>query len=236
MPFIHANLCNILCIPSQSWYKKSCTDRSRHSSSIRNNANNATAAPSSDSATSASASTTSSANNWREWFASSDYDGAWSSYQPLTQTALASSRDNNNQQHQHTLLVNSIQNGTWQRRRHGMNLEPLEITLTFHYEMPVDDSDDHVVAEEEEEGEESQEKQLGLIQQHQQKQQEQEDKVHSLDVQTRYLISMLDDLFRTGIRRETDRPSTERCHRVSSSRLYNIVNLICHDVVGSRSC
>ena len=36
-----------------------------------------------------------------------------------------------------------------------------------------------------------------------------------LDGQTRFLCRMLDDLYRTGIRRQIDRPRTERCHRVS---------------------
>jgi hypothetical protein len=36
-----------------------------------------------------------------------------------------------------------------------------------------------------------------------------------LDSQTRFLCSMLDDLYRTGIRRQIDRGRTERCHRVS---------------------
>lgn len=42
-----------------------------------------------------------------------------------------------------------------------------------------------------------------------------------MDTQTRFLCRMLDDLYRTGIRRESDRPRTERCHRVSMNAVWH---------------
>ena len=42
-----------------------------------------------------------------------------------------------------------------------------------------------------------------------------QERMKRMDAQTRFLCRLLDDLYRTGIRRETDRPSKERCHRVS---------------------
>ena len=41
------------------------------------------------------------------------------------------------------------------------------------------------------------------------------DRMQRMDAQSRFLCRMLDDCYRTGIWRETDRPRTERCHRVS---------------------
>lgn len=50
----------------------------------------------------------------------------------------------------------------------------------------------------------------------QQATQQNEGRLRWLDSQTRFLSSMLDDLYRTGIRRQIDRGRTERCHRVSA--------------------
>ena len=60
-------------------------------------------------------------NDWRAWFRSFDYDDPWSPYYPL-EPKLHHNNDNADYQN---IIVPSVLDGTWERRRHGMNLEPL---------------------------------------------------------------------------------------------------------------
>ena len=90
----------------------------------------------------------------------------------------------------------------WQRRRHGMNLEP----ITMH-PAPMQRGGAPKV-----EGAESIDEEAAATLLLYEKA---EAKCRRLDNQTRFLCRMLDDLYRTGIWRESDRPTVERCHRVS---------------------
>lgn len=81
--------------------------------------------------------------------------------------------------------VQALVDGKWQKRRHGMNLVPLSMRLKEA--VSADDVEIKL----------------------------NEGRLRWLDSQTRFLCSMLDDLYRTGIRRQIDRARAERCHRVS---------------------
>lgn len=102
----------------------------------------------------------------------------------------------------------------WQRRRHGMNLEPL--TLLLHRgTIPATSAsknhgkvDDPLYQGGAKKGATENNVEAILIEKAQ-------TKMRRVDTQTRFLCRMMDDLFRTGIWRESDRPTVERCHRVS---------------------
>jgi len=135
-------------------------------------------------------------HDWRETFSSPDYDDPWSAYIPLpttmtTTTTMAFGQNSNDNVSKRGRVIESIINKTWHRRRHGMNLEPLHIIVT----PPTKDShhnnnnNDAMV-------------------------ESTTAKTQRIDVQTRYLCRMLDDVYRTGIlREEIDRPTIGRCHR-----------------------
>ena len=57
--------------------------------------------------------------DWRELFRSRDYDDPWSPRLPLPPTTGSTSTSTS------TVAPSSVLDGTWTRRRHGMNLEPL---------------------------------------------------------------------------------------------------------------
>lgn len=128
---------------------------------------------------------------WRELFRSTDFDDAWSPYIPIKKNSTDNSnpKDKLNEHITQSSPINSLIEGKWQKRQHGMNLVPLNVkpkeSITIiNIEL-----------------------QQALAQN--------EGRLKWLDSQTRFLCSMLDDLYRTGIRRQIDRGRTERCHRVS---------------------
>ena len=198
--------------------------------------------------------TTTTSSNWREWFRSSDYDDPWSDYYPfqnnLNEAATATTTNTTTviiARHRETyqktivpsvLLVRGLQVEEendedetpilplWQRRRHGMNLEP----ITMH-PAPMQRSGATKV-----EGAESIDEEAAASHILYEKA---EAKCRQLDNQTRFLCRMLDDLYRTGIWRESDRPTVERCHRVSyflwgvSSSISHI-SLLAHTLALSR--
>ena len=92
----------------------------------------------------------------------------------------------------------------WQRRRHGMNLEP----ITMHHTPAMMQRGGAPTVE----GAKSIDEAAAAIHL---LYENAEAKCRRLDNQTRFLCRMLDDLYRTGIWRESDRPTVERCHRVS---------------------
>lgn len=171
--------------------------------------------------------------DWREYFRSADYDDAWSSYFPITRKGdiknkngmIGVGADNNNNHNSSSSedyqknIVPSIINGTWIKRRHGMNLEPLCMTYRgVHVE------DDYIAAKRRRNTTASQEGDDNNVQNNNNAKEEEEEiqmiiksqeKVQRMESQTRFLCRMLDDLYRTGIWREVDHPKTERCHRVS---------------------
>jgi hypothetical protein len=106
--------------------------------------------------------------------------------------------------------VNALLEGTWQKRRHGMNLEPLHMHQRVSEEGVTDDagipevSDKILMNSTESSSHDTQQAVTNALA-----------RLKWLDSQTRFLCSMLDDLYRTGIRRQIDRARTERCHRVS---------------------
>jgi len=188
--------------------------------------------------------------DWRDWFRSSDYDDAWSSYQPFP-TSITSTTTTNTSQQEDTNSINnidittthqkqiipSISNGTWKRRIFGMNLVPLCMTYNG---VSVDEciAGQRRSVELEEQGDTNSNLQQNKQQQQSSPQAEistvpnnpevikQSQKLQRIDTQTRFLCRMLDDLYRTGIWREIDRPRTERCHRVRSLFLCNMVVLV----------
>ena len=172
---------------------------------------------------------TNNAVDWREYFRSSDYDDAWSSYHPIIHKGdiknkngigvVAADSNRNSSEGYQKNIVPSIINGTWIKRRHGMNLEPLCMTYRgVHVE------DDYIAAKRRRNTTASQEGDDNNVQNNNNTKEEEEEiqmiiksqeKVQRMESQTRFLCRMLDDLYRTGIWREVDHPKTERCHRVS---------------------
>ena len=172
--------------------------------------------------------------DWRDYFRSSDYDDAWSSYHPIIHKGdtknkngmIVMGADNNNHHNSSSSedyqknIVPSIINGTWIKRRHGMNLEPLCMTYRG-----VLVEDDYIAAKRRRNTTASQEGDDNNVQNKNNTKEEEEEeiqmiiksqeKVQRMESQTRFLCRMLDDLYRTGIWREVDHPKTERCHRVS---------------------
>ena len=135
--------------------------------------------------------------DWRATFRSSDYDDPWAAYVPYKDGEL-----NGHKRHD----LSSIMNGTWKRRRHGMNLEPMELTFrgvdAMEYLKYIDNSDN---------ADGSCNKRIEVERAEITKYQ---NRLRWIDGQTRFLCRMLDDMYRTGTRREIDRPTTERCHRM----------------------
>ena len=137
--------------------------------------------------------------DWKETFSSFDYDNPWSAYIPLPTTKTISTEKAFEQNHVNTSkrgrVVESIINNTWHRRRHGMNLEPLLVTsptppTTKQESSRYNDNNNNEMIE------------------------SVTSKTQRIDIQTRYLCRLLDDVYRTGIQREIiDRPTIGRCHR-----------------------
>lgn len=138
--------------------------------------------------------------DWREWFRSADYDDPWSSYHPATTSGIKCGGGNSMSLHSAQSaaddrgVIRSMLGGTWERRRHGMNLEPLRLIHRDNTEVS---------------GDSPKEMEESVVKARR--------KMTWVDAQSRFLCRMLDDLYRTGIRRENenDRPRVERCHRVS---------------------
>ena len=124
-------------------------------------------------------------------FRSAEYDDAWSPYIPFTTNVSNDTRfdEKRHDGNADESPIERLVDGTWQKRRHGMNLEPFHMKLK-----QTNSADDGEI-------------QHAIVLY--------EGRLKWLDSQTRFLCSMLDDLYRTGIRRQIDRGRTERCHRVS---------------------
>ncbi|KAL7542156.1 hypothetical protein ACHAWF_007105 [Thalassiosira exigua] len=138
--------------------------------------------------------------DWRDLFRSLDYDDPWSPYVPFERSADASISGDGAPDKPED-VVRRVLDGTWKRRRHGMGLEPLVVTLTRPHEEGEVDEEAIWLEKEDDVGEYPRD--VDRV----------ETRAQWLDAQTRFLCRMLDDLYRTGTRRETDRPRTERCHR-----------------------
>lgn len=180
---------------------------------------------------SSSVSKTTTTTDWRDWFRSSDYDDAWSPYYSFQTSDEA--HNNNNDSSSIILqaateyqknIIPSIFNGTWERRRHGMNLEP--ICMTYRGIKAIEEYEarkraakvDH---EDGEYDEELDDEELIIIS-------KARDRMQRMDVQSRFLCRMLDDCYRTGKWRENDRPRTERCHRVSCELCEHFMCVLIH--------
>ncbi len=162
-----------------------------------------------------------SVNDWKEWFRSQEYDDPWSPYYSFNSADGGSPATSSQAIPNYDEMFKNIMDGTWKRRRHGMNLEPLTIKFVgydggtskeesiFNSAAPkndgsfVDDGSDQNI----------QRAKLN-------------NKLLVIDRQSRFLCSMLDDLYRTGIRRQVDRPRTARCHRVSLVHVPNFLSLL----------
>lgn len=180
-------------------------------------------------------------DDWREWFRSSDYDDPWSPYYSFSkQDEKATATIANHREKYQKWIVPSVMGikldvetdkrkgeetiAPWQRRRHGMNLEPL--TLLFR---GTNVTGENVLAittstSSKDHGSDSKHKEEDSLFQSAQGEAENVEailiekaqaRMRRMDTQTRFLCRMLDDLYRTGIWRESDRPTVERCHRVS---------------------
>lgn len=137
--------------------------------------------------------------DWRAWFSSTEYDDPWSPYRPLPSTQLQqhSSNTNNSQNVVNTIITNY---NDWERRRHGMNLVP----LSFLHLNDNDVSHQFDSADIHHHHNNNNTTQLHHLQK----------RTQWIDTQTRFTIQMLHDLHDSGIRRQMDRPTVERCHRM----------------------
>jgi hypothetical protein len=138
---------------------------------------------------------------WRTLFRSSDYDDAWSPYIPIP---VSLDKLNGGKLTQHG-PVKALVEGRWEKRRHGMNLEPLLLHPRVYEETTKIDNPTKSSKDGDNEIQQARSQARGRLK--------------WLDSQTRFLCSMLDDLYRTGIRRQIDRARTERCHRVSVRKI-----------------
>lgn len=162
--------------------------------------------------------------DWREWFRSTDCDDAWSPYIPFSNKG-----DKNSMSSLGKLIsgtkpdpVSALLEGTWRKRRHGMNLEPLHMHQTVSEEGVTDDADIQDVSDETLMNSTEISSLERISNDTQQAVTKARARLKWLDSQTRFLCSMLDDLYRTGIRRQIDRARTERCHRVSGFIVTNV--------------
>lgn len=96
----------------------------------------------------------------------------------------------------------------WQRRRFGMNLEPITLIFRGANVIDIDNKKMHYITNTSQGAAEEGGMEAILLEKAQ-------ERMRRIDAQTRFLCRMLDDLYRTGIWRESDRPTLERCHRVS---------------------
>lgn len=112
--------------------------------------------------------------------------------------------------------ITAIREGRWKRRRHGMNLEPLVMrTAVWQGDSSTDDDLTNGATGGYNSNSNSASARDDTAQQFNETLTKAKGRLKWLDAQTRFLCRMLDDLYRTGVRREIDRPRTERCHRVS---------------------
>ena len=136
-------------------------------------------------------------------FRSTDYDDAWSPYVPFDSNGSTDTTINDDLNESATCQnpMKALIEGRWKKRRHGMNLVPLK--MHFRDDNASKSCEDHTALQ----------NSIALNQ----------GRLKWLDSQTRFLSSMLDDLYRTGIRRQIDASRTERCHRVSRGLLHSII-------------
>eukprot|EP00984_Skeletonema_dohrnii_P028032 scaffold17851_cov83-Skeletonema_dohrnii-CCMP3373.AAC.1 len=168
------------------------------------------------------------AADWRAWFSSNEYDDPWSPYRPLlspttphqqqqqsssnkTTAAANNSNTNNSQTTVKDILTNY---NDWERRRHGMNLVPLSLHLNDNSNLhsPPDfqhhnNNNININANNNNNNEASNTPSQTTTSKLQKRTQ-------WIDTQTRFTIQMLNDLYYTGKRRQVDRPTMERCHRM----------------------
>ena len=153
------------------------------------------------------------AADWRAWFSSIEYDDPWSPYRPLLspttthqqQQQLSSNTSNNATNSSQNIVENILTNyNDWKRRRHGMNLVPLSLVHWNVFDSNLDspDSQHHNNIKN---------NNITRIPQTIIKLQK---RTEWIDTQTRFTIQMLHDLYSTGIRRQMDRSTVERCHRM----------------------
>eukprot|EP00985_Skeletonema_marinoi_P000216 scaffold60_cov137-Skeletonema_marinoi.AAC.15 len=162
------------------------------------------------------------AADWRAWFSSNEYDDPWSPYRPLlsptthqqqqpssNKTTSANNSNTNSQTTVKDILTNYNE---WERRRHGMNLVPLSLHLnddSILYSPPeIIQHDDHNnnnnnTTNINNEASNTPTQTIKL-----------QKRTQWIDTQTRFTIQMLNDLYYTGKRRQVDRPTMERCHRM----------------------
>lgn len=122
-------------------------------------------------------------------------------------------------------ILPSVRNGRWERRRHGMNLEEMRVSFR-----DVDVDKQHTTSSmtnnEQGSSERPPQQNNGSIKPNDcntikmqpteadvEGTSKAQEKMIRMDAQSRFLCRMLDDLYRTGIWREIDRPTVERCHR-----------------------
>ena len=174
--------------------------------------------------------------DWRAWFSSSDYDDPWSAHRPFTHPQLFSNNDATTTTNMSNNSVKSTQNvvedilsnyNEWEGRRHGMNLTPLTLhsqdgsidildtksssttsndgsTTTNYSNNSTTTTSNNNTLSSQTTNNNSNNEQIFQLQK----------RTQWIDTQTRFTIQLLNDLYDTGIRRQMDRPTTERCHRM----------------------
>lgn len=186
------SLSNRIQLSSSTKYSKGATKKSARdtisSSSGNNNKKNTNEQNSAD---------------WRAWFSSTEYDDPWSPYRPLSSSQLQqhSSNTNNSQTVVNTILTDC---NDWERRRHGMNLVPLSLLHLNDDVSRLDSADIHPQNDTIHNNNNNNNSELSKLQK----------RTQWIDTQTRFTIQMLHDLHDSGIRRQMDRPTVERCHRM----------------------
>ena len=129
------------------------------------------------------------------------------------------------------MIILSVLDGTWSRRSRGVNLEPLHASYRGtdgddYLTNRADDNRSFASADDDAshrwERREKRREKLAMNEDFHHVLMVDSDadvarareRVRRMDVQTRFLCQLLDDMYRTGLRRGMDRPTTERCHRV----------------------
>ncbi|KAK1744035.1 hypothetical protein QTG54_005632 [Skeletonema marinoi] len=178
------------------------------------------------------------AADWRAWFSSNEYDDPWSPYRPLlspttphqsssNKTTAANNSNTNSQTTVKAILTNYNE---WERRRHGMNLVPLSLHLNDDSNLhspPTQHDHNNTNTNTNNEASNTPSQTIKL-----------QKRTQWIDTQTRFTIQMLHDLYYTGKRRQVDRPTMERCHRMIGRLLSltprdgNVVSFSVADDVG----
>eukprot|EP00984_Skeletonema_dohrnii_P028033 scaffold17852_cov94-Skeletonema_dohrnii-CCMP3373.AAC.1 len=157
------------------------------------------------------------AADWRAWFSSNEYDDPWSPYRPLSPTTTlqqpssnkTTSANNSNTNNSQTTVKDILTNyNDWERRRHGMNLVPLSLHLNgdsnLHSPPDFQHHNNNNINNNNNEASNTPSQTTYKLQK----------RTQWIDTQTRFTIQMLNDLYYTGKRRQVDRPTMERCHRM----------------------